>query len=270
VQAGQAPWPAQCVGGISDGVHAAAKQHGARSGSFPGMPSSDPPGPLIGAGRAADVYATAPGRVLRRYRIPFDAQPEAELMRYLGQAGYPVPAVYDADGPDLVMERLDGRDMLADLARRPWLARRHGRTLADLHNRLHQIAAPPGWPQAVVPGDAVLHLDLHPANVMLTSRGPVVIDWSNARSGAAGADVAMAYVILASSEVDDLPLPIRPALTAVRAALIRHFLLAAHDDPAPHIAAIARHRMTDRNVRPSEADWLARRAAQAEEAAGAG
>jgi hypothetical protein len=39
------------------------------------------------------------------------------------------------------MERLDGHDMLAGLGRRPWLARRHARSLADLHNRLHQIPA---------------------------------------------------------------------------------------------------------------------------------
>lgn len=32
----------------------------------------------------------------------------------------------------------------------------------------------------------VLHLDFHPANVMLTSGGPVVIDWTNARAGPAG------------------------------------------------------------------------------------
>jgi aminoglycoside phosphotransferase (APT) family kinase protein len=234
------------------------------------MPASDVPGPLIGAGRAADVYAIGAGRVLRRYRTSFDVQPEAEMMRHLGQAGYPVPEVYDADGSDLVMERLDGRDMLADVSRRPWLGRRHARTLADLHNRLHQIAAPPGWPQVVGPGGAVLHLDLHPRNVMLTSRGPVVIDWSNVRSGPPGADVAMAYLLMASSEVSDFPLPVRATVGAFRGAFIRYFLLAARDDPAPYIARVARHRMTDRNVRPSEADWLARRAAEAERAAEAG
>jgi Ser/Thr protein kinase RdoA (MazF antagonist) len=234
------------------------------------MPASDAPGRLIGAGRAADVYAISAGRVLRRYRTSFDVQPEAEMMHHLSQAGYPVPVVYDAHGSDLEMERLDGRDMLADVTRRPWLARRHARTLADLHNRLHQIAAPPGWPEVVGPGGMVLHLDLHPRNVMLTSRGPVVIDWSNARSGPAGADVAMAYLIMASSEVDDLPLLVRGAVSALRGAFIRHFLRAAKDDPAPYLARVARHRMTDRNVRPSEADWLARRAAEAERAAEAG
>ena len=47
-----------------------------------------------------------------------------------------------------------------------------------MHNRLHVVEAPPGLRTGFGPGRAVLHLDLHPANVMLTSRGPVVIDWS--------------------------------------------------------------------------------------------
>jgi Ser/Thr protein kinase RdoA (MazF antagonist) len=61
-------------------------------------------------------------------------------------------------------------------------------------------------PRRAVPGsragDEVLHLDLHPANVMLTSSGPVVIDGTNARAGPAGPIVAMAYLIMGSSEVD--------------------------------------------------------------------
>jgi AICAR transformylase/IMP cyclohydrolase PurH len=71
---------------------------------------------LIGRGRAADVYALDGRRVLRRYRTSYSCTAEADLMRYLRQAGYPVPEVFDADGPDLVMERLEGPDMLADLA----------------------------------------------------------------------------------------------------------------------------------------------------------
>jgi hypothetical protein len=94
------------------------------------MFSGDQPGPLIGAGRAADVYALGGQRVLRRYRNGDSAEREAGVMAYLAEAGFPVPRVYDASGPDLVMERLAGRDMLADLSGRPWLVRQHARTLA--------------------------------------------------------------------------------------------------------------------------------------------
>jgi hypothetical protein len=184
-------------------------------------------------------------------------------MQHLDQAGFPVPKVYDANGSDLIMERLNGRDMLAELGRKPWLVRPYGGLLASLHNRLHEIQAPPGLALAFEPGDRVLHLDLHPGNVMLTSRGPVVIDWSNARAGAAGADVAMAYLIMASSDVDLIPVLLRPVVGRLRAALLRQFLAEARDDPKPHIARAAAARARDPSVRPPEVDRLHRLAEQA-------
>jgi tRNA A-37 threonylcarbamoyl transferase component Bud32 len=86
------------------------------------------PGVLIGQGRAASVYALDDRRVLRRYTKPRSCAGEAELMRYLRQAGYPVPEVLAVDGRDLVLERLNGPDMLADLIRR----------LADANIRPHE------------------------------------------------------------------------------------------------------------------------------------
>ena len=79
----------------------------------------------------------------------------------------------------------------------------------------------------------------------------------------------MAYLIMASSEVDDLPVLVRPAVSSVRAAVIRHFLRGAADDPARTSRRVARLRMADRNVRPSEADWLARKVAEIERTAAA-
>lgn len=58
--------------------------------------------------------------------------------------GYEVPAVFEVspDGTELVMERINGRSMLADLSRRPWTLNQHGEVLADLHRKLHEILAP--------------------------------------------------------------------------------------------------------------------------------
>ena len=220
------------------------------------MSSGDRPGPLIGAGRAADVYALDERRVLRRYRNGESSEREAAVMTYLAGAGFPVPRVHDASGPDLVLERLGGRDMLADLSARPWLGRRHARTLAGLHDRLHAITAPPSLRAPFGPGGRVLHLDLHPGNVMLTAAGPVVIDWSNVAAGPAAADVAMAWLIIATSEVDEPPLLLRPAISSVRAVLLRRFRALVRDDPGPELARVARARMADRNVRPAEARRL--------------
>ena len=59
--------------------------------------------------------------------------------------------------------------------------------LADLYASLHALPARRGFG----PQDRVLHLDLHPDNVMLEARGPVVIDWCNPSGGQADLDIAM-------------------------------------------------------------------------------
>ena len=58
--------------------------------------------------------------------------------------GYPVPCVLDVSAEALVLDRIDGPTMLAELRRRPWTMRRHAALLADLHKQLHEIDAPPG------------------------------------------------------------------------------------------------------------------------------
>jgi hypothetical protein len=153
---------------------------------------------LIAAGRASEIFDLGDGRVLRRFRAGGDPEREALVMRHVHANGYPVPRVLDVAGDSLVLGRIDGPTMLADLRRRPWRLHGHARTLADLHERLHAIEAPQGLP-AAGPGDRVLHLDLHPENVILSRSGPVVVDWTNARRGDPALDVAMTWVIGATS-----------------------------------------------------------------------
>lgn len=49
-----------------------------------------------------------------------DATPAALAMRCLHGAGYPVARTESINGPDLVMHRLDGPTMLAELTRHLW------------------------------------------------------------------------------------------------------------------------------------------------------
>lgn len=221
----------------------------------------DAPGPLIGTGRAADVYDIGGGRVLRRYRIDGAlgvVEREAAIMRHLRAHGYPVPEVFDAGERDLVMERLSGITMLDDLEAKPWHVHRHADTWAALH---HQLAAVPVGDLATAgaetrfgPPDAVIHLDFHPDNIMLTPDGPVVFDWTNGALGPPAADVASSWLISATSTVDGSRW-MRAVVRLFRGRLVNRFVdrcgRAAAEALLP---AVADYRLTDRNVRPEEAD----------------
>jgi len=66
-------------------------------------------GPLIAAGRDADIFAYGDRLVLRRSRQGRSMMAEAKVMEYVRGHGYPVPAIdhLSDDGTDLVMERDD-------------------------------------------------------------------------------------------------------------------------------------------------------------------
>jgi aminoglycoside phosphotransferase (APT) family kinase protein len=145
---------------------------------------------LIAAGRASEVFDLGGGRVLRRFRDGGDAAREAVVMRHAHEHGFRVPRVLEVRDDGLVLEHVDGPTMFGSLRQRPWQALHAARTLARLHAALHEIP---------FEGRRLLHLDLHPDNVLLSQRGPVVIDWTNARAGDPALDVALTWVIGATS-----------------------------------------------------------------------
>jgi len=173
----------------------------------------------IGAGRASEISDLGDGRVLRRGGNP---EREARVMAHASANGYRVPQVFEVGANALVLERIDGPTMLDDLWRRPWRLARHAATLARLHRELHEIDAPPELGEG-----RLLHMDLHPENVMLSPTGPVVIDWTNARAGDRALDVAMTWVIGATSGGVPGRLFVRTFLTHFDRTEIRRALPAA-------------------------------------------
>jgi streptomycin 6-kinase len=153
---------------------------------------------LLAAGRASEVFDLGDGRVLRRFRAGGDPEREALVMEHARRHGYPVPRVLEVTADALVLERIAGRTMVQELRRRPWRVGRNAAVLARLHQQLHELRGPAALP-AVSEGDRLLHLDLHPENVILSPSGPVVIDWTNARRGDPRLDVALTWVIAATS-----------------------------------------------------------------------
>lgn len=168
------------------------------------MTTCDHPGALLASGATALVYELDDRRVLRRYRDPAHATGRAAAAtRIAGDAGVPTPRVLAAHGPDLVLERVDGPTMLAEMTSgavaEQWPMREAMAMLADLHRRTHRVRMPQGERELprLPGGDSLLHLDLHPNNVLMAADGPQLIDWENASWGPPGFDVAVTAVILA-------------------------------------------------------------------------
>ena len=179
---------------------------------------------LVGKGFCADVYAWGEGRVLKLFHgpaAPERAEREFTATRAVHSAGLPAPAAFEVtevEGrPGIVFERINGVSLFDHTQARPWKLFAVIRRTAELHADIHRHAAPAGLPSlhdriaarieesdapegdkraarnrlASLPdGPTLCHGDFHPGNVLLSPRGPIVIDWSSASRGDPLGDVA--------------------------------------------------------------------------------
>jgi aminoglycoside phosphotransferase (APT) family kinase protein len=191
---------------------------------------------LVSKGATSDIFAWSENRLLKLLhpRYPREvAERECEIIRSLHATGCPAPRAYEVlelDGRfGFVLERIDGISLLQLVERKPWKLFYSARLLADLHAQVHQYTAPLNLPTqrsqlerwfaqakdftvrqrtaaaaslAQLPdGGTLSHGDFHPANILLSSRGPIIIDWSTATRGNALVDVARTCVLFESSKL---------------------------------------------------------------------
>lgn len=197
---------------------------------------------LIAAGRGSEVFDLAGGRVLRQFKDGGHPEREALVMQHARLHGYPAPEVFEVLANALVLEKVAGPTMWEDAHAQPSTVRAHAALLAQLHRELHEIKAPNGL-TSVGAGDRLLHLDLHPANVILSPNGPVVLDWTNARRGEPMLDVAITWVIGATST----------GLGRLGPLFLRHFLSQFDRSELRHVLReAAEYRLIDKNVGEDE------------------
>src|SRR5512134_133778 len=205
------------------------------------------------SGRAAELFEWGSGRVIKLWRSggQVEAHREARIARAACEGGAATPKVIEVVEVDgrggIVFERADGPTMVAALTTKPWTLISLAQQLAELQASLHRCPAPPGLesaPQAfesnirrasglseaqkaavtailhaLPAGDRLCHGDLHPDNVLMTRRGPMIVDWSNAFAGPPPADVARtAYLLRLSTLPPHMRLFQRLLISAFRAA----------------------------------------------------
>lgn len=224
----------------------------------------------VAEGREAEIYAWEDGRVLRLMRSADAKQAverQAHALRAARAAGVSVPEVHGATEalgrPGLIMERIEGTDLLTLLGSRPWLVWSIGAISGRMHAQLHDVAAPDdlralrpalresiassrlvpahlaelavGVLDALPDGDRLCHGDFHPGNIMRTTDGYVLIDWTNAIRGDPTADYARTDLMIRIGE----PPPGSPFIVRTLAAFGRGILQAAYR------RAYRRHRPID-------------------------
>jgi aminoglycoside phosphotransferase (APT) family kinase protein len=149
----------------------------------------------------------------------------AEAARAAGAPAARLLGIEAIDGrPASVWERIEGATLWEQVLDRPERSTEVGRRLAELQLALFELVAPVSLPTQhgrlvskirvaaarVEPGVAravelipervgrmrLCHGDLHPSNVILSPKGPVIVDWYDASRGDAVADVARTCMTL--------------------------------------------------------------------------
>lgn len=180
---------------------------------------------------------------------------EERVARTVSATGLPVPAVYgiiEVDGRHgILYENVAGPSMLKTLESNHARLKQFARTFGELHASMHAIrgeglssqrqqlekkirgaASLPrklklGALEALrqLPDDNLLcHGDFHPDNILMSKRGPVIIDWNDASQGKPEADIARTLLLLRQGE------PPRPLsldiedISSIRTQFIQNYL----------------------------------------------
>ncbi|SDB83770.1 Phosphotransferase enzyme family protein [Sanguibacter gelidistatuariae] len=203
---------------------------------------------LLTRGRNADVYLINDTQVLRRLHTGATSYPNVDLVLHLNAHDYPTARVITVEGTDLVMERLHGPTLLQALDAEEVTIPEGVRILLDLHSALHALPLPPG--AAPPAGASMIHLDLHPGNILLTSNGPRVIDWESARLGPAELDLATTALVFAEVVVDG------NEYAHAAHSMLRHFTEATGPGYGGLVAQAAAIRSAHPTLDPAERELL--------------
>jgi tRNA A-37 threonylcarbamoyl transferase component Bud32 len=193
-----------------------------------------PEGQPIAVGRTAEIFEWDKGKVLKLFYdwYPLSAvEREAKIARIIYENGLPVPEFGDVlvfgDRLGMIFERIEGFTMDHHIHMNPLSSFKLVSQMVELQHQIHHCSASdlPFFSSFLSRGirrtnalsskvkscllgqldrlsaeeDCLCHADYHPQNIILSNRGPVIVDWANAVSGDRLADVARTHYLLAEA-----------------------------------------------------------------------
>lgn len=207
-------------------------------------------------GRTAEVYTLDEDRVLKLLKAGFGsamAADEAAKTLAARDAGVSAPAVLDLielDGRHgIVFEQIDGDLLLDDIVLDAMRFREWARVFANAHigvlsrstsdlpdirdvlrGRIEAGDLPATKEQAALTvldaapdGDAVLHGDFHPGNIIFTTGDPVTVDWVDAAQGHPGADIARTLWLISPATMSEA-IPNKRVMTMIQGYFRKRYL----------------------------------------------
>lgn len=232
-------------------------------------------GEKIGEGAFSDVHAWAPGQVVKLFKPEVrrrTARYEAHITRAVFEAGGPAQPVLEEVTIDgrlgMVLPRLEGPTLVRLLQAGGIALEEAAEVLARLALSVHQAPTPAdalpvrdymeaslrlsdgSLPDHVAtgvlamidrlpPDDRLSHCDLHPGNVIMTSDGPRLLDWTGAKRGGAPLDLACCRFLRTELVVESLGPPERQR--AFDAAMLSAYARLSGADAAVLESAVQAH-----------------------------
>lgn len=192
-------------------------------------------GELVGVGNTASVYQWGETEVIKVFKdrgLAIHEAKKAEMIQRLPLKAPQCAGMIEHDGHScIIYEKIDGTTMLRQIEPTVTSVSQNARLMAQLQFEIHdvEIKAPVSLKSEMAnkikalqevtgagkqmildnlhelpEGQMLCHYDFHPDNIILSSKGPVIIDWMNTLVGPKAADVARSSMMLQSNALPRL------------------------------------------------------------------